>query len=672
MRIIAYGVGNVTDRELGYCYCYIKATKSKTRSNIFKTHSSTNFQIGRRSFCSWSNNNNEKSEPLATMVVTNVKKERDIATQMKPQEKLLYKKICDMATLKLGLARVKNKSPGVDGEVKADITEERLKKLLKSLKVQKYQPRSNKRVSIPKAGGGIRYLGISSAIDKVVQATIVNLLTPIVEPIFIKHSYGFRPGKGCHDALHAIRYGWQNVTWTITVDVEKCFNTVNHDILLKILEKYMDQACLELISKLIKVGYVEINDLNQRALGNLSGIAQGSILSPLLCNIYFNEFDQFMVNTLVPLYTRGTIRAENLEYKRSHWITARDKEFIKEYPELEKAIKQVKHNRTVSGGITRTVKDDLNFNRLYYVRYADDFIIGFVGSKIQARIIYKVIKKYLQRNLGFVCNELKSNIRHGSNSTKFLGTLITWERNPVITTKKNFVSKLEVIPHNRPLMTTPIKFILQRLELQGFVTKVGSNKSILRGTSNRRFTALDNDEIVKRFNSMIAGILNYYSFVNWKSQLWTVIDLIRKSCALTLADKLKLRTSSKAFNKFGRNLSIKDFKGQEIASLSAWPKTLKSNGKFMRNSEKIQYNVLIDNIENSRGTYFSRKTKPTCEFEGCQNTKNLEAHHINPMASVRRKDLSPQAKLIIAKNRKVITICPKHHQELHKRRVLSS
>lgn len=207
MRIIAYGVGNVTDRELGYCYCYIKATKSKTRSNIFKTHSSTNFQIGRRSFCSWSNNNNEKSEPLATMVVTNVKKERDIATQMKPQEKLLYKKICDMATLKLGLARVKNKSPGVDGEVKADITEERLKKLLKSLKVQKYQPRSNKRVSIPKAGGGIRYLGISSAIDKVVQATIVNLLTPIVEPIFIKHSYGFRPGKGCHDALHAIRYG---------------------------------------------------------------------------------------------------------------------------------------------------------------------------------------------------------------------------------------------------------------------------------------------------------------------------------------------------------------------------------------------------------------------------------------------------------------------------------
>jgi retron-type reverse transcriptase len=79
----------------------------------------------------------------------------------------------------------------------------------------------------------------------------------------------------------------------------------------------MDQACVELVRKLIKVGYVEIHDLNQRALGNLSGVPQGSILSPLLCNIYFNSFDQFVVNTLVPLYTSGTLRAENLEYKRS-------------------------------------------------------------------------------------------------------------------------------------------------------------------------------------------------------------------------------------------------------------------------------------------------------------------------------------------------------------------
>ena len=91
----------------------------------------------------------------------------------------------------------------------------------------------------------------------------------------------------------------------------------------------------------------------------------------------------------------------------------------------------------------------------------------------------------------------------------------------------------------------------------------------------------------------------------------------------------------------------------------------------MHNSENVKYNILVDNIENTGGTYFSRKTKKACEFEGCQNTENLEAHHINPMANVKRKDLSPQAKVIIAKKCKVITICRKHHQELHKRRILT-
>jgi retron-type reverse transcriptase len=118
-----------------------------------------------------------------------------------------------MKALNAGLARVKSgKSPGLDGEVKADITQERLIKLQKDLKRQKYVPKPSKKIAIPKSGGGTRYLGIASAIDKVVQGTLLELLTVIVEPIFYQHSYGFRPRLGCHDALHQIRYAWQNVT----------------------------------------------------------------------------------------------------------------------------------------------------------------------------------------------------------------------------------------------------------------------------------------------------------------------------------------------------------------------------------------------------------------------------------------------------------------------------
>lgn len=191
------------------------------------------------------------------------------------------------------------------------------------------------------------------------------------------------------------------------------------------LSEYMDQSCVELIRKLIKVGYVEIHDLNHRALGSLSDIPQGSILSPLLCNIYMNRLDEFIVNSLIPIYTRGKVRAENLEYKKSKYITAADKKFIKAFPELEEAIKKAKHNRVIKAGITRTVRDDPMFNRMYYVRYADDFLIGFVGSKIEARNIYKAVTNFLKNELHFKCNESKSSITHGSVSTKFLGTNIT-------------------------------------------------------------------------------------------------------------------------------------------------------------------------------------------------------------------------------------------------------
>lgn len=90
--------------------------------------------------------------------------------------------------------------------MKANITPDRLKKLSKSLAAQKYRPKANKRIPIPKPGGGVRYLGVASAIDKVVQSAIKLLLEPMVEPTFSQYSFGFRPGRGCHDALHEIKH----------------------------------------------------------------------------------------------------------------------------------------------------------------------------------------------------------------------------------------------------------------------------------------------------------------------------------------------------------------------------------------------------------------------------------------------------------------------------------
>jgi len=109
----------------------------------------------------------------------------------------------------------------------------------------------------------------------------------------------------------------------------------------------MDQSTIELMRKMIRAGYVDVKGLNYRTLiqEGYEGVPQGSILSPILCNIYFDDFDNFVENMLIPLNTKGIKRAENLEYKRAQYFNKNDKLFISKYLEVTKAIFNVKHDK---------------------------------------------------------------------------------------------------------------------------------------------------------------------------------------------------------------------------------------------------------------------------------------------------------------------------------------
>jgi len=121
---------------------------------------------------------------------------------------IIYRELISLENLKAGLNRTKsNVSPGIDGEIKSNITNNRLIKLHNELASQKYKPTPSKKVGIPRPDGGLRYLGISSQIDKVVQGALLNKLEPIFEPMFLDVSYGSRKGKNCHQALKQIKYG---------------------------------------------------------------------------------------------------------------------------------------------------------------------------------------------------------------------------------------------------------------------------------------------------------------------------------------------------------------------------------------------------------------------------------------------------------------------------------
>lgn len=130
-----------------------------------------------------------------------------IANKKKMTEKIIYKDLISINNLKVALDRLKNDvSPSLDGEVKSNITDKRLIKLHNELASQKYKSTPSKRVRIPRPDGGVRYLGISSQIDKVVQGALLNKLELIFEPIFLDISYGFRRDKSPHQALKQIKY----------------------------------------------------------------------------------------------------------------------------------------------------------------------------------------------------------------------------------------------------------------------------------------------------------------------------------------------------------------------------------------------------------------------------------------------------------------------------------
>lgn len=209
----------------------------------------------------------------------------------------LLAKVLDRDNLNLAYKRVKAKkgAPGVDG-----MTVEELLPFLKAhgaeliagISTGNYTPRPVKRVEIPKPDGGKRRLGIPTVIDRMIQLAIAQVLEPIFEPSFSDSSFGFRPNRNAHQAAErARRYYDEGYTRVVDIDLEKYFDTVNHDRLINMLrDKVKDEKLISLIRKYLKSGVM----LNGVTISTREGAPQGGNLSPLLSNIYLTEFDRML------------------------------------------------------------------------------------------------------------------------------------------------------------------------------------------------------------------------------------------------------------------------------------------------------------------------------------------------------------------------------------------
>jgi group II intron reverse transcriptase/maturase len=204
-------------------------------------------------------------------------------------------RVCEHENLKAALKRVKrNKGgPGIDGMTVDELPvylQREQERLRGELLAGRYQPEAVKQQLIPKANGGMRTLGIPTTVDRFIQQAVLQVLQPIFDPGFSKHSHGFRPGKRAHDAIvEAQGYIQGGRKWVVDVDLEQFFDRVNHDVLMgRLAKKIGDGRILGLIRRYLVAGVMA----NGVTMDRHEGTPQGGPLSPLLANVLLDEVDQ--------------------------------------------------------------------------------------------------------------------------------------------------------------------------------------------------------------------------------------------------------------------------------------------------------------------------------------------------------------------------------------------
>ena len=220
------------------------------------------------------------------------------SAQPKLLEAILYKDKFDRAYKRV---KANKGAPGVDGMTIEEVLpylQEHQQELTTRIYCRKYTPSPVRRVEIPKPDGGVRKLGIPIVIDRTLQQAITQQLVPIYEPLFADGSYGCRPNRDAKGTILKVKeYAEQGYKHAVVLDLSKYFDTINHEILINLLRKNVKDECVvQLIKRYLKSGEME----NGVVIETEEGSPQGGNLSPLLANIYLNEFDWEFLKRGVP------------------------------------------------------------------------------------------------------------------------------------------------------------------------------------------------------------------------------------------------------------------------------------------------------------------------------------------------------------------------------------
>ncbi len=520
-------------------------------------------------------------------------------------------------------------TPGIVPTTIDGMSEEVLSEIIEKIKDGSFEFQPGRRVNIPKANGKMRPLTVAPPRDKIVQESIRTILEAIYEYSFSDDSHGFRPNKSCHSALKALNQKFRVAKWFIEGDITKCFDTIDHEVLIRILEERIrDKKFIGIIRKALKAGYFEFRKYSHSLVG------QGSIISPILANIYLDKFDRY-IEKLKSEFDIGSKASVNPDWKKLENAMNRAKTTTEKVA-IRKAMMQKKSKLAV----------DPHFKKLTYVRYADDWIIGVRGSREDCKVILSKIREFLKQELKLELSEEKTKITSANNGTaRFLSVDIKRFKHTKFRRVKGRLTRVT----DSLRLTAPLDKITNKLKASGFLKEGKPAPKFLWMVSSK-------DEIILLYNSVYRGITNYYRFVHNFNELSSWVHYVLKaSCAKLLAAKFTLKNQKKVFDEFGNDLKGNDNHGFVKGIWGIKPSAYKTT------TGDISLRVNAPGI--------SKASLENLSCSVCESEYRVEMHHIRHM-----KDLNPKAsyidKMMARRNRKQIPLCRACHMQYHRTKQL--
>lgn len=546
---------------------------------------------------------------------------------------------------------------GSDGRSIDEMSLARIETLIASLKDESYQPHPSRRVHIPKKNGKTRPLGIPAFEDKLVQEVVRMILEAIYEGHFETTSHGFRPKRSCHTALLHIQKTFSGAKWFIEGDIKGFFDNIDHDVLVGILrERISDDRFIRLIRKFLKAGYVEDWTFHN----TYSGMPQGGIVSPILANIYLDKLDKY-VKEYIRHFDMGTKRRpgkESNDLANERKRTVRKLKKIKDGTEKAALVARLKAIEQERAAFPSGDEMDGSYRRLKYIRYADDFILGVIGSKEDALRIKKDIKSFLSESLALELSEEKTLITHTGKSAKFLGYEITVTRNNH--QRRDVQGRLRRTYGKRVRLNVSMATLRDKLlEYGAMEIKLRNGKEIWKPKCRSGLIFNDDLEILDRYNRETVGFCNYYLIANNCVVLHNFRYIMEYSMYKTFAGKYR-STVRKINKKYRLNklFTVKYEQKGVIKSRTFYKTSFKRRTTAFNGSCDIEPYSIADV---SRTNLTDRLKAEKCEL--CGATGKLIMHHVRNLKDLKGKE--SWKRLMSARKRKTIALCPSCHRLRH-------